>query len=605
MGDVSAGDGARVDFEALYRQEHRRIQAMCLAILGDRGEAEDVAQEAFARMAQRLDGLDGDPAAYLVVVARNLCRAELRRRALRRGHVEDRRFDPTPEDTAVQRGMLGQVWRQLARVEQTLLAYVFCGMTMAEIGERTGASPDLAAQRVSRLRRRIRRMVATPAVLLWPVLKGSAMGRLALRSRAGAALARMVPAEHVIGPVLLSIAAGIATSPALAPSPAAAGRGHAASAPSPPVAAGEMGRSLSLPAAVPSLPAALPRPLPSAAGSAVHTVLPPPADVGFLAFTPAPHYASDHIVFASTDSSGCTSAPCPTLMRSDDGGATWKPLTTQSFGTTFRVLLPPDFPADPTIFGTGGNALYRSDDGGMDFALVVTNPDGLAAAVDPTSQPGNTRIFLDDMSTSGKPLVFTEADGRVRPLTGLPPATTGTQLFTAPGASAVYFDVDEAGLSESLYACPATASTCSRVGAGGRASALSPTFDVDHTYFDPTGNGSLVISTLAGGAVGTVPIPGAQTLTVLPAADYASSRVVDLVVSTTQGTTTGVRVVGDTPRPWALAILPGMNPATITRLPDGRLLAGLRRGQVRGSAAFTGSGTLCSADDGASWSPAC
>lgn len=74
-----------LDIEQLYRAEARRLTAMLCAFLGDRGEAEDVTQEAFLRVQRSWHRID-DPAkapAYLRATAFNVARSGLRRRRRR------------------------------------------------------------------------------------------------------------------------------------------------------------------------------------------------------------------------------------------------------------------------------------------------------------------------------------------------------------------------------------------------------------------------------------------------------------------------------------------------------------------------------------------
>ena len=76
-----AGDPA--PFGALYAQYNERLFRFCLRRLNDRHEAEDAAQEAFARAWKALPRLTGERHFYpwLTVIAGNICTDMLRRRA--------------------------------------------------------------------------------------------------------------------------------------------------------------------------------------------------------------------------------------------------------------------------------------------------------------------------------------------------------------------------------------------------------------------------------------------------------------------------------------------------------------------------------------------
>ena len=612
MAGATAQDGTGLDLDALFRRERDRLHAMCLAILRDQGDAEDAVQETFARVAGRLDRLDGDPVGYLVVVARNVCRAELRRRARRVDRGEASCSDPTPEDTAVHRGLLGFVWRRLARVEQALITDIFSGLSLAEIGARDGASGDAVAQRVSRLRRRIRHMVAAPAALLLPAVQGSAMGRaLSPRLRVRGLLAQLIERAHVaeqaMGAVLAGVLAGvIAMPPSAGPSFAGAA---SLGAPVRPASSGapatrRVAAGVALPGAVrarisvPTLPP--PRP------AATLPPVPRPPDTDFTTFTAPADDPSGRVVFAWGGATGCAEEPCTQLWRTDDGGATWQPLWSTNFaGGQFRVVLPPGWPADPTIFGVDLGALYRSDDGGRNFRLVAR---GSGAALDPTSQPGDARFFVGGGTLSTDPWgVYTERDDTVHPLPGLPSDTSSVRLFTTPESRAVYLDVETMLSGDGgLYTCPAT-SACVRAVAdheGVEPAALSPAFESDHTWFTWT-TSELDTWTFGAPQAVSVALPAPVVTRLMPDADYAETHGLHLVLRSKDGTFSGVRVVGRSVLPWRLTLLPEMNVPTLTRLPDGHLMVGLNHAVDVAAHTYTGGGTLCSVDDGLTWTTGC
>jgi len=69
------------DFEELVQAEHPRLYGALWLITRDRGEAEDVTQEAFLRVWERWDRVRGmdDPAGYLYRTALNVYRQRIRR----------------------------------------------------------------------------------------------------------------------------------------------------------------------------------------------------------------------------------------------------------------------------------------------------------------------------------------------------------------------------------------------------------------------------------------------------------------------------------------------------------------------------------------------
>ena len=57
-----AGDGDAFAFEYLYRLHSRRVYAVCLRMVGDTTEAEDLTQEAFLRLFRKIHTFRGESA---------------------------------------------------------------------------------------------------------------------------------------------------------------------------------------------------------------------------------------------------------------------------------------------------------------------------------------------------------------------------------------------------------------------------------------------------------------------------------------------------------------------------------------------------------------
>src|SRR4029077_21102466 len=108
---------------------------------------------------------------------------------------------------------------------------------------------------------------------------------------------------------------------------------------------------------------------------------------------------------------------CPTLFRTQDAGLTWQRLPAAGFGGGL-VLLPPTYPADPTIFVQSPDGLGRSDDGGQSFqvALPIVGP----AAIAPASVPGNATVAIASTTI----MLYHASGGSVEPGPSLPPGMT-------------------------------------------------------------------------------------------------------------------------------------------------------------------------------------
>jgi RNA polymerase sigma-70 factor (ECF subfamily) len=150
---IEIAGGSRNAFESLYRATSSRLFAICLRVLPDRAEAEDVLQEVFTTIwhkAHQFDPGRASPIAWLAMIARNKAIDRLRA-APARGTLAPIEFaddiadaGATPLQTAVsadERERLEACMRQLDSRRQSLIrAAFFEGSTYEELAQRI-ASP--------------------------------------------------------------------------------------------------------------------------------------------------------------------------------------------------------------------------------------------------------------------------------------------------------------------------------------------------------------------------------------------------------------------------------------------------------------------------------
>ena len=99
LADTARGDAA--SFETLFHRHYDRVYGILFRLVGERGEAEDLAQEVFLRLhdhARRRRGLDDNVGAWLYRVATNLGYNALRDR--RRRRQRDVALVPTESEDA-------------------------------------------------------------------------------------------------------------------------------------------------------------------------------------------------------------------------------------------------------------------------------------------------------------------------------------------------------------------------------------------------------------------------------------------------------------------------------------------------------------------------
>lgn len=170
------GDNPVVD--ALWKAHRRRMLDIAFRILVDLGDAEDVVQEAFSRLARTDVAAIDDPEAWLVVVTSRLCVDRLR---TRRRHPTDRLeavdtdpFNPGAVDPADQVTLVDNVTlamhallERLSPAERTsfVLHDVF-QYPFEEVATIVGRSPAACRQLASRARRALR---AESAIGRFPV----------------------------------------------------------------------------------------------------------------------------------------------------------------------------------------------------------------------------------------------------------------------------------------------------------------------------------------------------------------------------------------------------------------------------------------------------
>jgi RNA polymerase sigma-70 factor, ECF subfamily len=107
-----------VDFEEFFRAEALSLGRAVYLLTGDRGEAEDLVQEAMARAYERWDRVQqfASPAGYVYKTALNLLRRRRRRAALRPVFASSP--SPDPAEVGGARGDLQRALRSLSHQQR-------------------------------------------------------------------------------------------------------------------------------------------------------------------------------------------------------------------------------------------------------------------------------------------------------------------------------------------------------------------------------------------------------------------------------------------------------------------------------------------------------
>lgn len=158
-----AGAPGRTDWEAVYRALYPEVRRFLAWMLGDEEKAQDLAQEAFARLLGRHAD---NPRGLVFRTASNLARDEARTIVRRRRHLkllrveEDVRAErsPTParELEARQRAeRLRRALEVLSKTDREVLLLWNAGLSYAEIAAQTGLAQGAIGTTVARAKKKL------------------------------------------------------------------------------------------------------------------------------------------------------------------------------------------------------------------------------------------------------------------------------------------------------------------------------------------------------------------------------------------------------------------------------------------------------------------
>jgi len=159
-------------FEELVADHQQRVARLCYRLLGWRADVEDVVQEVFLAVFRALPEYrgQGSLSTWITRIAINACRSHVRKRlrflrlltsAREREETRPRR---SADHTLMERGRFDQVRTAVRELpphyrEVVVLRYLE-EMTVPEIGELLGLSPNAVEVRLSRARQRLRERLA-------------------------------------------------------------------------------------------------------------------------------------------------------------------------------------------------------------------------------------------------------------------------------------------------------------------------------------------------------------------------------------------------------------------------------------------------------------
>lgn len=601
------------------------VVRICFGYLRNRADADDAAQETFARVVAHRDRVSDDLAAYMRVTARNVCRDLLRRREVERRNAEGLRAGHAgdPEDVVLDQREIAAVLPRMSGNDLRLVALRFAGFSYDEIAERLGTSMKCVSVGLTRARQRARQLASTA-----PAHLGALFGLVSPWRHHGRMGSMLEARNSVLVTQCLSIATGIA----LLGAPAAATAGHdgqggrgrplAGIAPgissipgrtahvvgtdsggtlldnsatgrgtAPATADGLTQRSASAPPVVPNSRIAL---------------QPTPQSTAFFSVAPSPDYAQNHTAYAQGYSGSCA---CIVLFVTHDAGRSWHLLPPVTMWTGWTPNWLDVFePGDRVLAFTPGLGLQVTTPGGLAFSETI--PAAHAVHV-----PGTSAVLL--AFATGTALERLDLDTMsLSPGPSLPPgfgvdemayAGTPRSLVVAGHVSSAVDWAQEqvspffAGPGhEIVLGCSQTA--CSQWAtlpyAAGQVSFSTPADAASPQIAVSSSSSSGALLSTDGGRSWNAPQGAPANASVLTFLDRTGTPPDLLLTTWTPSGNPALEFHGAGAAPTAFggAFFTSRYLYLVTQLPDGRLLASFGGGPY---------GLWCSTDGGNSWSPTC
>jgi RNA polymerase sigma-70 factor, ECF subfamily len=128
------------EFDALYRAHHARVVAIAYALVGDLGEAQDLAQEAFCRLWRRWSTIapHEQPAAWIRQVVVNLARSRWRHLRVVRAHLRRERRMAAPEVGPDHVAVVAALRRLPAAQRRAVVLHYIADLRVAEVADEIG-----------------------------------------------------------------------------------------------------------------------------------------------------------------------------------------------------------------------------------------------------------------------------------------------------------------------------------------------------------------------------------------------------------------------------------------------------------------------------------
>lgn len=159
---ASCQKGDKGAYTGLVKAHSGRVFAICLAMLGDRHDAEDMAQQTLLRGFMQIGNLRNAErfGAWIAQIAHHLCLDAIRRRKSQVVSVRLAR-DPAKDDSEAHRRLEGALAELSPDYRMPLLLFYFNGRSTKSIAETLDISQAAVQTRLTRARKQLRRLLKT------------------------------------------------------------------------------------------------------------------------------------------------------------------------------------------------------------------------------------------------------------------------------------------------------------------------------------------------------------------------------------------------------------------------------------------------------------
>ncbi|MEO7190969.1 MAG: RNA polymerase sigma factor [Vicinamibacterales bacterium] len=148
--------------ERLLDSHEQRVFRMAVAMLRDRGRAQEVTQDIFLKLWRALPSYDGRAAlsTWLYTIARNTCLNAVRAETYRRSTAEIRTLEPRVESIRAENIALHRAIDKLPEVQRTVLRlFYFEDRNIAEVASLLGMPEGTIKNHLHRARRTLSEML--------------------------------------------------------------------------------------------------------------------------------------------------------------------------------------------------------------------------------------------------------------------------------------------------------------------------------------------------------------------------------------------------------------------------------------------------------------